>query len=432
MRADDSDPRALIAEVDTVIAAFTDPYGRLLGKRFDSGFYRESVAGAGTHVCDYLFGADIEMEPQPGYDLVGWEHGYGDVHLVPDVSTLRRAGWAERTAIVLCDVHRHDHSPMPVSPRQILRRQIERLDALGLTARIASELEFFERDTVPRGAVLGGYIEDYHLLSTERTEPMLGELRGVLTASGVPVESTKGEFGVGQHELNLVHDAPMEMADRHVLVKHATKVIAERHGRPVTFMAKPFADQAGSSCHLHLSLWRDDRPIGGDALFEAFVAGWMAHVDDLLVWWAPTVNSYKRFVDGSWAPTRLAWSTDNRTAAFRMVGDGPARRIECRVPGADVNPYLAYAAAIAAGLAGVEAGLALPPPFRGDVYTGGELPRVAERLRDATTSFRDSSLARGAFGDDVVDHYAHFYDLEVAAFEAAVTDWERDRYAERI
>ena len=448
---------AVSGTIDTVIVAFTDPYGRLVGKRLDARFFCERAIDDGTHACDYLLTVDMEMEPTPGYDFASWEQGYGDVHLVPDLTTLRRAAWTDATALVLCDVLTNGtaaddsgdgHRLVDVAPRTILRRQVDRLADLGLTAMAASELEFFVYDDSYREAhakgyrdlrAAGWYVEDYHLLAGARVEPYLGATRRALAASGVAVESSKGEWGRGQQELNIRYTDVLEMADRHTVMKHAMKELADTMGVSVTFMAKPSADGAGSSGHIHLSLWDAEADTnvfasGTDETdtFRHFLAGWLAHAPDFMVCYAPTVNSYKRYVDGSWAPTRLAWSRDNRTAGFRVVGSGAGLRIECRIPGADCNPYLAYAATLASGLAGIEQRLEPPPDFRGDVYRAAELPRVAASLEHAIPAFRDSAVARAAFGDAVVDHYAHMGDVEVAAYRAAVTDWERSRYFERI
>jgi glutamine synthetase len=334
-----------------------------------------------------------------------------------------------------------------VAPRSILRRQIERLDALGLEAMAASELEFFVYDDSYREArrkdyrdvqAAGWYIEDYHLLSGARVEPYLRAARRALSASGISVENSKGEWGRGQHELNIRYTDALEMADRHTVMKHAMKELADTMGVSVTFMAKPTADGAGSSGHIHLSLWDADGhsvfatgPDESDTL-RHFLAGWLAYAPDFMVCYAPTVNSYKRYVDGSWAPTRLAWSRDNRTAGFRLVGSGSSLRIECRIPGADCNPYLAYAATLASGLAGIEQRLEPPAEFRGDLYQAADLPRVARSLEHAIADFDTSAVARAAFGDAVVDHYTHAFEVEVEAYHATVTDWERARYFERI
>ncbi len=434
--------------IDTVVLAFTDAYGRLVGKRFDVEFFLDSIDD-GTHACDYLLAVDMEMEPVPGYVFASWEQGYGDVHLLPDLGTLRLAAWADRTAIVLCDlVDDTTHEAVGVAPRSILRRQLFRLSAMGHTAMAASELEFFIFDDTYREAhakgyhglePAGWYIEDYHLLSTSRVEPYVRAARQALSASGIAVENSKGEWGRGQHELNIRYADVLEMADRHTLMKHAMKELADSMGLSVTFMAKPTTDEAGSSSHLHLSLWDADAGTnvfaagaGESDLFRWFLGGWLAHVEDFMVCYAPTINSYKRYVDGSWAPTRLAWSRDNRTAGFRVVGHGPSLRIENRIPGADCNPYLAYAATIASGLAGIEHRIEPPDAFDGDVYQARHLPRVPRTLEAATEVFAASEVARAAFGDDVVDHYTHFHRVEVAAHQAAVGDWERARYFERI
>ncbi len=430
--------------VDTVVCAFPDLYGRLMGKRLDAGFFLDSAATGGTHACDYLFTVDMEMEPIEGYAFANWAGGYGDVHLVPDLATLRWCSWLDRTALVLCDAHDQvAHAPVAVAPRSILAAQVANAAADGYHAVAASELEYFAYRTSYRDVAAGAdprpagwYVEDYHLLQASRNEDLNGAFRRHLAASGIPVESTKGEAAVGQHEVNIRYADVDVMADRHVLLKHACKEIADRLGAAVTFMAKPHADQPGSSSHLHLSLWRQDVNVfgvdAGDDVFRHFLGGWMAHAADLMVCYAPTVNSYARFQAQSWAPTTLAWSPDNRTAGFRIVGEGVGRRIEFRVPGADVNPYLAYAAALASGLEGVRQGIEPPPPVDGDAYTTADLPRVPRSLEEAADRFAASAFARSAFGDDVVDHYAHFFRTEVDQFRAAVTDWERHRYFERI
>lgn len=445
-------------EIDTVVVGFSDHYGRLMGKRFDADFFVDDALAHGTHACDYLLTVDMEMEPVPGYRFANWELGYGDVHLVPDLSTLCRAGWAERTALVLCDVESGagggHGGPVAVAPRSILRRQIDRLAAHGLAAQAASELEFFLFDDSYREAQAKGYsglqpagwyIEDYHLLQGARVEQYVGAARRALRRTGIPVESSKGEWGRGQHELNVRYTDALAMADRHTVMKHGMKELADALGVSITFMAKPHTDAAGSSCHIHLSLWDAPGAGGGGAvnrftgddggpsdLFRWFLGGWMAHAGELMVCYAPTVNAYKRYVDASWAPTRIAWSQDNRTAGFRIVGSGASRRIECRLPGADCNPYLAYAAALASGLDGIEHRIEPPERFQGDVYQAADLPRVPHTLAEAVELFEGSAFARAAFGDDVVEHYAHFHQSEVRAYETAVTDWERARYFERI
>ena len=433
-------------DVDAVVVGFTDHYGRTMGKRFDADFFLESCASDGTHGCDYLLTVDMEMEPVEGFEYANWEKGYGDFHLVPDLSTLRPAAWTSRTAFVLCDViDDATHAPVAVAPRSILRRQVERLADAGFTAAAASELEFFlfrdsYRTAHDKGyrdlEAAGWYVEDYHLLQASRVEDYVGAARRALRDSEVPVENSKGEAAVGQHELNIRYADVLAMADRHVVMKQAMKELADALGVSVTFMAKPDAAQPGNSCHVHLSLWRDDVNAFADGdgrsdLFRWFLGGWMHHAADLMPFVAPTVNSYKRYQDQSWAPTRLAWSTDNRTAGFRVVGAGPSLRIENRIPGGDVNPYLVYAAAIASGLDGIENRIEPPEEFRGDVYAS-DIERVPATLRDAVDRFSASTAARRFFGDLVVDHYTHHLRTELAAHDAAVTDWEMARYFERI
>ncbi len=360
------------------------------------------------------------------------------------MGTLRLAGWTERVAIVLCDVHTAGHELVEIAPRTILHRQVEAAAAQGLRVEAASELEFFlfrtsyrdvHHGTTPEPA--GWYVEDYHLLQGARVEDYVGAARRALKASSIPVENSKGEAAIGQHELNIRYAPAADMADRHAVMKHGMKELADSMGVSVTFMAKPDAGQPGNSCHLHVSLWDgernvfDDRDGGRTDMFRWFLGGWMRHCADLFVMYAPTINSYKRYQDQSWAPTGLAWSTDNRTAGFRVVGSGPSLRIECRLPGADANPYLAFAAAIASGLDGVANKIEPPAEFDGDVYRS-DVERVPTTLRAATERFEASEDARRLLGDAVVEHYSHFFKNEVAAFDAAVTDWEQRRYFERI
>ncbi len=438
--------------IDTVAVLFTDHYGRLMGKRFDAEFFVDEVGHAGTHGCDYLLTVDMEMEPVPGYAFANWEQGYGDVHLVPDLNTLRVATWLDRTALVLCDVEDEAaHAPTQVAPRSILRRQIARAEEMGYGVAAASELEYFiftdsYREAAQKGyanlQTAGWYIEDYHALQGAREESFNGAVRRHLKASGVPVENSKGEWGPGQHELNVRYSDVLTMADRHTIYKQCLKEVADQQGISVTFMAKFDAGLAGSSCHIHLSLWDgaqnafagDERfgPVQCTDIFRWFLGGWLHHLPEVMVFYAPTVNAYKRYQPGSWAPTRIAWSYDNRTAGFRVVGAGPSLRIESRVPGADCNPYLTYAGALASGLDGIANRIEPPAAFEGDVYAAQELPHVPKTLRAATERFQQSAFARSAFGDEVVDHYAHFYRVEQAAFDNAVTDWERARYFERI
>jgi glutamine synthetase len=435
---------AMQGEVETVVVGFTDHYGRLLGKRYDAEMFLEEATRGGVHACDYLLTVDMEMEPVPGYRFANWELGYGDFQLVPDLDTLRLASWLEKTALVLCDVKSEKtHELVSVAPRSILRRQVDLAAKMDFRSFAATELEHYLFRTSYRDAArqgyrdlepAGWYLEDYHILQGTRTESFHAAARRHLKRSGVPVETSKGEWGEGQHELNVRYAGALDMADRHVVFKQCLKELADAAGMSLTFMAKPAADRAGSSCHIHLSLWRDGRNVfeKGGELFRWFLGGWIAHAPEVMPFYAPTVNSYKRYVDASWAPTRLAWSYDNRTAGFRIVGSGQSLRIECRIPGADCNPYLALAAALASGLDGIASRTEPPEAFVGDVYAAKSLQHVPRSLAAATDLFSGSAFAMRAFGDDVVEHYSHFFRTEVAAFDKAVTDWERKRYFERI
>ncbi|MBX3054091.1 MAG: glutamine synthetase [Caldilineaceae bacterium] len=443
-------------DIDTVLAVFTDHYGRFMGKRFDAEFFVADIVGQGTHACDYLLTVDMEMEPVPGYAFANWERGYGDFHLLPDLATLRVASWLDRTALVICDVeNERAHKPVAQAPRSILRAQIARAAALGYTALAASELEYYiytdsYREAHAKGYAnlmpAGWYIEDYHALQGSRVEFFNAAVRRHLKASGIPVENSKGEWGLGQHELNVRYADALTMADRHAIYKQCLKEVADSLGVSVTFMAKIDENQAGSSSHIHLSLWKEGQPVfvgnqplsqtpdpvlGSDE-FRWFLGGWIAHVPELMPFYAPTINAYKRYQAGSWAPTRLAWSHDNRTAGFRVVGSGSSLRIENRICGADVNPYLAYAAALASGLDGIANRTEPPPIFEGDIYSAQHLPRVPHSLRDATDNLENSAFAQEVFGPEVIEHYVKTFRVEQAAFDNAVTDWERRRYFERI
>jgi glutamine synthetase len=449
---DDLAARVRTGAVDTVLVAFTDLYGRSLGKRLDARFFLEETARHGWNACDYVLTVDMEMQPVPGYRLASWEKGYGDFHLVPDLATLRVASWLDRTAFVLCDVvDDRRRRPVTVAPRSILRRQVEAAAEEGYEPFGASELEYYlfresYRDAAARGyrdlTPASRYLEDYHTQQGAREEPFHGSLRRHLASSGVPVEGSKGEWGLGQHEMNVRYTDVLTMADRHVVLKQCAREVADAMGVGVTFMAKYAEDGAGSSCHLHLSLRKDGKtafaggrrlgPVRCSDVFRWFLGGWIAHVPEVMVFYAPTVNSYKRYQAGSWAPTRMAWSYDNRTAGFRVVGGKQSLRIECRIPGADCNPYLAFAASLASGLDGVHRRTAPPPIFTGDIYAAQQLPHVPRSLREATDLFEESRFAASAFGAEVVEHYVHFFRTEQAAFDKAVTDWERTRYFERI
>ncbi len=449
---DDLRRSVAVGEIETVLVMFTDLYGRFMGKRCDPHFFLDTVAPHGTHACDYLLTVDMEMEPVPGYAFANWESGYGDFHLVPDLATLRRASWLEKSALVICDVHdRSGHGLVPVAPRTILRAQVERAARLGFDVFAASELEYYVFDASYRAAAeqgyrdvpqAGWYLEDYHMLHGSRHEKLNAPVRRHLSRSGIPVENSKGEWGLGQHEINVRYAGILAMADRHVLFKQCLKEVADQVGMSVTFMAKFSERQAGSSCHVHLSLAKEGKNAfaGDDALgpirctgaFRGFLAGWIAHVPDVMVFYAPTVNSYKRYRAGSWAPTRLAWCHDNRTAGFRVVGAGASLRIECRIPGADCNPYLTYAAALASGLDGIEKNLEPPPLFEGDAYQSDGHALLPVGLAEATARFEQGGFARAVFGEAVVKHYAHFFRTEQAAYDNVVSDWERRRYFERI
>ena len=439
-------------EVDTVVVAFSDLYGRLMGKRYDARFFLDAAVEGGSHACDYLLTVDLGMNPVQGYDFANWERGYGDVHVIPDLATLRRASWLDRTALVLCDVAPRDgHEPLPLVPRSVLRRQVDDAARLGHTAMAASELEFYMYRTSYRDGAASGYrgleptgwsIEDYHILQGSREEGFLGALRRHLRDSGVPVENSKGEWGLGQHELNVRYADVLTMADRHTIYKQCAKELAESMERSITFMAKPSAEGAGSSCHVHMSLQTDgtnafagDGDLGGihcSDVFRWFLGGWIAHAPEVMALYAPNVNSYKRYRAASWAPTRLTWSYDNRTAGFRVVGAGESLRIECRLPGADTNPYLTFAAALASGLHGIRERTEPPPMFEGDAYAADDALRLPTSLREATDRLEASPFAREAFGGEVVQHYVHFFRTEQAAYDGAVTDWERERYFEQI
>ncbi len=444
--------KADIGDIETVIVAFTDHYGRLIGKRFDAEFFLESGARAGTHSCNYLLTTDMEMEPVHGYTFANWELGYGDFHLVPDLATLRDASWLDRTAIVLCDLKdEKSHQPVSIAPRSILGKQIEATKKLGFDCFAASELEYYLFNDSYRTAFekgyqnlqpSGWYLEDYHIMQGSRVEPFTAAARRHLKYSGIPVENSKGEWGLGQHELNVQYAEVLDMADRHVIYKQCLKELADSMGVSVSFMAKFDSDRAGSGCHIHMSLWQDDRnafdgdrplgPVLGSEIFRWFLGGWIQHVPDVMPFYAPTINSYKRFVDSSWAPTRLAWSYDNRTAGFRVVGKGSSLRIECRIPGADCNPYLAFAASLASGLDGIKNKIEPPVCFEGDIYAAKHLPRVPYTLQESVEKFANSDFNKNTFGNDVVEHYTHFFQKEIEAYNRSVTDWERKRYFERI
>ncbi|MDH6574532.1 glutamine synthetase family protein [Kitasatospora sp. MAP5-34] len=433
--------------VDTVVLAMTDMQGRLQGKRIAAEFFLSDVVPNAAEGCGYLLAVDIDMNTVDGYESSSWETGYGDFVFTPDLTTLRRIPWHPATVMVQCDVNNHDGTPVTVSPRQILRRQLERLAAYGWHAYAGTELEFIVfRDTYEQAwnkdynklTPVNQYNVDYSILGTSRVEPLLRRLRNEMAGAGLTVESAKGECNLGQHEIAFKYGPALVTCDDHSVYKTGAKEIAAQEGVSLTFMAK-FNEREGNSCHIHLSLRDDDGasvmagdgPHGFSKVMEHFLAGQLVCLADFSLLLAPTVNSYKRYVPGSFAPTAIAWGRDNRTCALRVVGHGPSLRFENRVPGGDVNPYLAVAALIAAGLHGVEQQLELEPEFTGNAYAS-DARRVPAALRDAIDAFEHSEVAAQAFGKDVVKHYTHAGRVELAAFDAAVTDWERRRGFERL
>jgi len=436
--------------LDTVLVCMVDMQGRLMGKRFHvSNFIAH--AHEETHCCNYLLATDIEMATPDGYASTSWESGYGDYVMRPDLSTLRRVPWLEGTAMVLCDlIDHHTHEPVPHSPRQVLKSQVARANKLGFKPMMATELEFFlfeaSFDEIRRGgfrnlAPISGYNEDYHILQTSKEEHVMRPVRNLLVAAGVPVENSKGEAETGQEELNIRYADAVLAADHHVIAKQAVKEIADSRGHAASFIAKWRHDKVGSAAHIHQSLADG---AGGNAFYDgaadlamsatmrAYVAGLLKYSPDITFFMAPYVNSYKRFLPGTFAPTKIAWSVDNRTAAYRLVGDGTRGvRIECRMPGSDINPYLACAGQLAAGLSGIEEGLDLPPPASGDVYGMDEIAEFPHTLRAATETLRNSAMLRAQMGDWVVDHYTRAAEVEQEAFDAVVTDYEIARGFER-
>jgi len=428
--------------IDTVVVAFTDMQGRLLGKRVHARYFLdEGIANHGIEGCNYLLALDMEMDPIPGYSIASWEQGYGDFGMRPDLTTLRRIPWLEGTALVLADVVWHDASPVRPSPRQVLQAQVERARAAGYDAMFGSELEFYllresyaeahakhYRDLTPSVP----YILDYHILATTYDEPLLRQIRNGMHGAGIVVESSKGEAWPGQQEVNFKFSDAVTMADNHSVYKNGAKEIAYMNGCSITFMAKPDHTWIGNSCHIHASLWRDGSNAFAEdgSLFDRFLAGWIVCGRELALFLAPNVNSYKRYAAGSWAPTTLAWGNDNRTCGFRVVGHGAARRIETRLPGGDVNPYLAFAALIAAGLYGVENGLDPAPALEGNAYES-DAERFPSTLREAIQTLEEGTVARAAFGDDVVDHYLNYARTEQRLFDEVVTSYERERLYER-
>ena len=447
-------------DIDTVLTVVPDGYGRLLGKRIVGRHFVDHVLEAGVHACVYLFTVDMEMEPLPGFKLTSWERGYGDMKLVPDLDTLREIPWLPKTALVFCDVYgEEDGEPIEEAPRWVLKRQVARAAAQGYVVKTAAEFELYcFRETFEQARAkryhdltpVSDYLEDYHILQTSKEEPLVRAIRNGMEAADVPVETSKGEWGRGQEEINLVYAEALEMADRAALYKHGAKEIAHLQGCSLTFMAKYDMGAAGSSFHLHSSLWdrtgakplfpsaraANGKPANGRTattpLFGQWLAGQLAMARELAYFYAPGVNSYKRYQSGSFAPTRIAVGWDNRTCGFRLCGEGASFRVENRIPGADANPYLAFAATIAAGLHGIQSKLKAPKPYEGNAYEDATLPQVPKTLREAIAELERSKVARAAFGERVVEHYLHAARLEQHAFDQAVTDWELIRNFERI
>ncbi len=440
----------LKGEIDTILVAFPDMQGRLMGKRVTGHYFLDHVEHEGIHACAYLLTVDVDMEPLPGFRLASWNTGYQDFRAVPDLSTLRRIPWLEKTAMVLCDLITEEGDAIEESPRHTLKRQVQRARGMGVLPMLASELEFYlfkhSFDSAREKGYhnltpFGWYLEDYHILQTTKEEPIVRAIRNGMEDAGIPVEFSKGEWGAGQVEINLRYAEAVEMADRHAIYKNGVKEIAYLKGHAVTFMAKYDTRHAGSSFHLHASLWDLDGKRNlfvqegrhpGSELFQHVLAGQIALAREFSLCYAPSVNSYKRYQAGSFAPTRIAWGWDNRTCGFRVCGHGNSLRVENRIPGADANPYLAFAATIAAGLYGIEQRLPLPPMFEGNAYESASIPQVPRTLREAIAEFDQSKVARQAFGDRVVDHYVHAARLEQEAYDKAVTCWELIRNFERI
>ncbi len=437
--------------IDTVLAVLVDMQGRLMGKRFQAEFFVES-AYKETHSCNYLLATDMEMETVSGYKATSWEKGYGDYTMKPDLSTLRKTPWLEGTALVICDVlDHHTHAEVPHSPRAILKKQVQRLEAMGMKAFMATELEFFLFDQTYDDArmsgyrdlqLASGYNEDYHIFQTTKEEDVMRAIRKGLQGAGVPVENSKGEASAGQEEINVRYADVLSMADRHAIIKNACKEIAWSRGKAITFLAKWNYNAAGSSSHIHQSLWSADgkTPLffdengqhGMSATMKHYMAGLLAHASEITYFLAPYINSYKRFMAGTFAPTKAIWSKDNRTAGYRLCGeDTKGIRVECRVGGSDLNPYLAMAALIAAGIDGIEKKLELEPAFVGDAYGAREVREIPRTLRAATESLRNSAMLRAALGDDVVDHYVRAAEWEQEEYDRRITDWEVARGFER-
>ena len=434
--------------IDTVIVAFTDMQGRLVGKRASARLFKEEISSHGAECCNYLLAVDVEMNTVDGYRISSWEKGYGDMAMIPDLSTLRLVPWIPGTALVMADLTWLDERPVDPAPREILKKQIARLAERGLIAYVGTELEFIVFDNSYRDAWSKGYVGltpasdyniDYALLASTRMEPLLRDIRVSMEGAGLYCEGVKGECNLGQQEIAFRYEDALTTCDNHSIYKNGAKEIADKHGKALTFMAK-FNEREGNSCHIHISFRGadgsavfadDDDTLGMSKMFRHFLAGQLKTMRELTLFFAPNINSYKRYVDGSFAPTAVAWGLDNRTCSLRVVGHGLGLRVENRVPGGDVNQYLATAALIAGGLYGIEHELELEPMFEGNAY-GSDAPRVPTTLREAAELFGRSEIAREAFGADVVEHYLNNARIEVQAFDSAITDWERVRGFERF
>lgn len=449
MTFNDLESRVEEGSIDTVLTCFVDMQGRLMGKRFHAvNFIQTSFKE--THCCNYLLATDLEMATPDGYASTSWQSGYGDYVMAPDLSTVRLVPWLEGTVLVLCDLlDHHTHEAVPHSPRAILKRQIKRLEALGYDAKMATELEFFlfeksfddiRKEGFRNLEPISGYNEDYNILQTTKEEGIMRPIRNHLFAAGLPIENSKGEAEAGQEELNIRYSAALDCADYHSIAKHAIKEIAWQHGRAATFLPKWHKDRVGSSSHVHQSLWQNGDPVffdksqphGMSNVMAHYMAGLIKYAPDYTFFLAPYVNSYKRFAKGTFAPTKTVWSVDNRTAGFRLCGEGTKGvRVECRIGGSDLNPYLAQGAMLAAGIKGIEEKLELAPATTGDVYEDAKAADIPQTLRAATETLRQSVFLREAFGDGVVDHYTRAAEWEQEEFDRAVTDWEIARGFER-